>query len=484
MAAGDHECMDNILYSAGPSAAVLERESSQARRQRLVLWVCCISLFMTCVDYAIVVVALSGIQSDLHAQVSGLQWVTDAYLLVLSSALLLAGATADRWGRRRLFIAGLVLFTAGSAWCGLASGLGVLIAARAVQGLGAAMLGPASLSIVRHTFTDPAERARAFGIWSAVFGIGMACGPVLGGPLIDLFGWRAVFFVNVPIGLVAIVVGRLVIAESRAAQPRRLDPPGQVSMVMFIAPLTYAVIQGSTLGWTDPVILAAFAVSAVGLAGFIVAERRSAEPMLDVRYFARSGFRTANIAVALAFAVMVGFLFIISLYLQQERHLSPIVAGLALLPVAGGIALFAPLAGSWVARRGPHGPMIVAGLCIAAGGALLVPLSASTPYLQLLVALLLVGAGLGLINPPGMAIAVSALPVDQAGVASAAVGASRQIGNTLGIAVMGAMLGAQATKGMTATTHGPFLLGTGLGLLITAAALQYRRREPRLVEAT
>jgi predicted MFS family arabinose efflux permease len=322
-----------------------------------------------------------------------------------------------------------------------------------------------------------------------VFGVATACAPVLGGPLIDLFGWRSVFFVNVPIGLVAVVAGRLVLPESRARRPRRFDVPGQVFMVMFIALLTFAVIEGSAMGWTDPVILGAFAAAAIGLAGFIAAERRSPQPMLDLRYFARPGFSTANLAVLLAFAVMAGFLFVISLYLQQERQLTATAAGLALLPLPGAITLLAPLAGSWIARRGPHGPMIAAGLCIAAGAAMLAPLSASTPYPQLLGALLLVGAGLGLISPPITTIAVAALPVDQAGVASAAAGAARQIGNTLGVAVMGSMVGAQATnqhlaaRAPTATTHGPFLLGALLGLLMTAAAVNYRRREPQLVEA-
>src|SRR5437763_11910277 len=257
---------------------------SRARRL-VVLGICCMSLLIVGLDTTIVNVALPAIHRDLHASVSGLQWTIDAYTLVLASLLMLAGSTADRLGRRRIFQIGLLVFSAGSLLCGLAPSLNALVAARVLQAVGGSMLNPVAMSIVRNTFEDPRERAHAIGMWGAVFGLSMALGPVLGGILVDAWSWRAVFFVNVPIGLAAIVLTALYVPASRAEHPRRIDPVGQVLVIVGLATLTYAIIEGPSAGWTSPRTLGVFAVAAACLVALIAYELRRKEPLLEMRLF-------------------------------------------------------------------------------------------------------------------------------------------------------------------------------------------------------
>ena len=267
---------------------------------------------MTYLDSTILNVALPTLQKDLHASLAGLQWVADAYLLVIASLLLLAGSMADRLGRKRLFIVGLFGFSLGSLLCSLAPNTGSLIVLRMVQGLGGSMLTPVSLSIVRNTFTDARERAQAIGIWSGIFGLATACGPVVGGVLVTEVGWRSMFWVNVPIGLFMIAAARRYVPESRAPRPRRVDVPGQVLMIILLGSLTYAVIQGPVQGWASPPILALFGVCAAALAAFVVVERRTAEPLLELRFFRSLPFTGANVIAVLSFVVLAGFLFVIT----------------------------------------------------------------------------------------------------------------------------------------------------------------------------
>jgi len=449
------------------------------RRRLLVLVICSSSLFMTYLDSTILNVALPTLQKDLHASLAGLQWVADAYLVVIASLLLLAGSMADRLGRKRLFIIGLCGFSIGSLLCSLAPNTGSLVGLRMVQALGGSMLTPVSLSIVRNTFTDARERAQAIGIWSGIFGLATVCGPVVGGVLVSEVGWRSVFWVNVPIGLCMILAARRYVPESRAARPRRVDVPGQVLMIIFLGSLTYAVIQGPVQGWASAPILALFAVSCTALAAFVIVERRTPEPLLELRFFRSLPFSGASVIAVLSFVVLAGFLFVITLYLQQVQGDSPLRAGLALLPATGVMALAAPVAGSLVGRRGPRIPLVLSGVLIAAGSAMLLGLSPATSSAWLALALAVLGAGLGLVNPPITNTGVTGMPPDQAGVASAVISTTRQIGNVLGVAVMGAMLTASLRTGLasgeshavalSAATRGPWLLAVACGVLVAVA---------------
>ena len=248
------------------------------------------SLLIVGLDTTIVNVALPSIHRDLNASVSGLQWTIDAYTLVLASLLMLAGSTADRVGRRRVFQLGLVVFSIGSLLCGVAPTLGVLIAARVVQAVGGSMLNPVAMSIIRNVFEDPRERARAIGLWGAVFGLSLALGPVVGGALVDAFSWRAVFFVNIPIGLTAIVLTALYVPESRAARPRRLDPIGQLLVIVGLASLTFAIIEGPHAGWTSAQTLGVFALAASCLIALVPYELHRREPLLEIRFFRSAPF--------------------------------------------------------------------------------------------------------------------------------------------------------------------------------------------------
>jgi EmrB/QacA subfamily drug resistance transporter len=459
-----------------PPVEIPEGPAGRGRRM-VVLLICSSSLFMTYLDSTILNVALPTLQHDLHASLSALQWVADAYLLVITSVLLLAGSTADRIGRKRLFLLGLTGFSLGSLLCSVAPSAGWLIALRMLQALGGSMLTPVSLSIVRNVFTDARERAHALGIWSGVFGLATACGPVVGGILVLEVGWRSVFWVNVPIGVAMLIAARRFVPESKAPCPRALDVPGQVLMIATLGSLTYALIEGPAFGWDSARILALFAVAAAALLAFVLAERRQREPLLELRFFRSPPFAGANVVAVLAYLVLAGFLFLITLYLQQVHDYSPLVAGLSLLPATAMMAIAGPVAGRIVARHGPRVPLVLSGLLVAAGALVLTGLTAGTSYAVLALAFVLLGAGQGLVNPPITITGVSGMPPAQAGVASAVISSSRQFGNVLGVAVMGAMLGGVTGSGasaahqqaFTTATHGPWWLAVACGLLVAVA---------------
>jgi EmrB/QacA subfamily drug resistance transporter len=410
-------------------------------RRLLILGICCMSLLIVGLDTTIVNVALPSIRKDLHASVSGLQWTIDAYTLVLASLLMLAGSTADRIGRRRVFQTGLVVFLLGSLLCGLAPSLGLLVVFRVVQATGGSMLNPVAMSIVRNVFHDPRERAQAIGIWGGVFGLSMALGPVLGGALVDASSWRAVFCVNVPIGLLAVLLTAVYVPESRATRPRRLDPVGQVLVIAALATLTSAIIEGPNNGFTAPAILGLFAVSLASFVGLVLYELRREEPLIEMRFFRSAPFSGASAIAVLAFATLGGFLFLNTLYLQTVRGFSPLQAGLYMLPMAGMLLVFAPLSGILVGRVGSRPSLVCAAGALVISAVMLTRLSPNTPIGYLLGAYFLAGIGSGLVNPPITNTAVSGMPPSQAGVAAAVASTSRQVGMTLGVAVIGAIAG-------------------------------------------
>ena len=436
----------------------------------LVLAICCMSLLLVSIDNTIVNVALPKIQRDLHASVSGLQWVIDAYTLVLASLLMLAGSTADRLGRRRVFQSGLAVFTIASLLCSVAPSLGWLVAFRVLQAIGGSMLNPVAMSIITNVFTDPRDRARAIGVWGAVVGVALALGPVLGGALVDSIGWRSIFWVNIPVGIAAAILAALFIPESRSPQPRRVDPVGQLLVVTILATLTYAIIEGPHLGWTSPGIIALFAVSAGSLTVLIAYEGRREQPLIDVRFFHSTPFSGAAAIAVCGFAGFSGFLFLNTLYLQDVRGYTALQAGLCTLPMAVMSLVFAPLSGRLVGTRGSRIPLVVAGVTMAVAALLLSRLTATTPLALLLFSYLVFGIGFGMLNPPITNTAVSGMPRAQAGVAAAIASTSRQVGQSLGVAVVGSVAGAGSVgllgKGFASASHPAWWIVTGCGIAV------------------
>jgi EmrB/QacA subfamily drug resistance transporter len=444
-------------------------------RRILVLAICCLSLLIVGLDSTIVNVALPSIQHDLHAPVSGLQWTIDAYTLVLASFLMLAGSTADRVGRRRTFQTGLAVFTLGSLLCSLAPGLGWLVVFRMLQAIGGSMLNPVAMSIITNTFTKPAERARAIGIWGGVIGISLALGPVAGGLLVSSVGWRGIFWVNIPVGLAALVLTALFVPESKASRGRRIDPVGQLFVIVALASLTYAIIEGPRLHWGSAATLGCFGLAAAALAGLALYEPRRDEPLIDLRFFRSAPFSGATMIAITAFAAVGGFLFLNTLYLQDVRGYSALHAGLLTLPMAAMTAVFAPLSGRIVGARGPRLPLLVAGAAITISGIMLLRLTSTTPVSWLILDYLVFGVGFGLVNAPITNTAVSGMPLSQAGVAAAIASTSRQVGTALGVAIAGsAVLSALAGEfraGFAAASHVGWLIVAGCGAVVFTVGL-------------
>jgi EmrB/QacA subfamily drug resistance transporter len=426
----------------------------------LILGICCLSLLIVGLDMSIVNVALPAIHRSFRSSLAGLQWIVDAYTLVVASLLILSGSCCDRFGRKRVFIAGLLTFTAGSAICAVAPSLGILIAARALQAVGGSMLNPIALSIVRNVFTEPRERAQAIGLWGAMVGASIALGPVLGGAFVDTIGWRFVFLVNVPVGLLAVVLTTIYIPESRAEHARRLDPIGQILVISGLASLTYAIIEGRPDGWTSTTILLLFGVALFAFTGLVAYELRHDEPLINFRFFRSAPFSGASAIAFCALAAFGAFLLLNTLYLQEARGYSAFRAGLATLPLAAFTIILPPVSGRLVASRGTRPPLLVAGIGMLAGPLLLTRLTVHTPFALLLVSYGLFGIGFGCVNAPITVTAVSGMPASQTGVAAAIASTSRQIGVTIGIALAGALVGGAAGEGSSSSLGHRFAQAT------------------------
>ncbi|MGW2324976.1 MFS transporter [Streptomyces sp. NPDC001700] len=439
------------------------------RRRMLVLAICCMSLLLVSLDNTVLNVALPSMRSDLNASVSGMQWTIDAYTLVLAALLMLAGSTADRIGRKRVFQTGLVIFTLGSALCSLAPNLGALVGFRMVQAIGGSMLNPVAMSIITNTFTEPRERARAIGVWGGVVGISMAAGPIVGGVLVESIGWRSIFWINLPVGLAAMALTARFVPESRAPKPRRPDPIGQLLVIAVLGCLTYAIIEAPGHGWASPLITTCATVAVIGLVALIRYERRRAEPLIDVRFFHSAPFSGATVIAVSAFAALGGFLFLNTLYLQDVRGLDALHAGLWMLPMAFMCFICAPLSGRLVGHGGPRLPLLLAGVTMAASGVLFAVFDAQSTNVLLLIGYVLFGIGFGLVNAPITNTAVSGMPRSQAGVASAVASTSRQVGQSLGVAVIGAVLAAGAAAGVAGAEPGHKASASAAAAFVDAA---------------
>lgn len=410
-----------------------------------VLAVVCLALFMALLDSTAISLALPAIQSDLHADVAGLQWIADGYVLVFACLLLTAGTLGDRLGRRRPFVAGLALFTAGSLGCALAPALGWLVAGRVLQGIGAAVVTPQTLAIIGQTFPEPAERARAFGVWAGVSGLALLVGPAAGGLLVDTWGWQGIFWINVPIGLGAVVLARRVLVEeprpAGAAGPA-LDWPGQLLAIGCLGALTTALIEGGRYGWESRPIVGAAVLGVLLAAALVAVERRAEHPMLRLDLF-RSGTFSACTAVTFltAFGLYASF-FLLSLFLQRVQGLNPAAAGVRLLPAMVAVVLVAPVAGLLAGQVGSR-PVVVLGSGLAAAGLLvLATLRPDSGYGLVWPALAALGAGIGFAMPATNTALLGSAPVESGSAAGALGETGQQVGALLGIAVLGALVSA------------------------------------------
>jgi EmrB/QacA subfamily drug resistance transporter len=414
-------------------------EGENAREKVLVLLTMCFALAMAMLDNTVVNVALPTVSRELDAGVSELQWIVDGYVLAFASLLLTGGIVGDRYGRKRTFLAGLVVFTAASLACGLSQDTAQLIAARAVQGLGAALLLPGTLSIITVTF-PPHERARAIGLWAGVSGLALALGPTVGGLMVEHLGWESVFFLNVPIGAIAFLVATRTVRESTSPEHRRLDVPGLLLGTSALFLVTYGLIESNQRGWADPFIVGSLVGFGVLLGAFLAWERRSPHAMMPLRLFRIPAFSAGN---TVAFSVSLGMFatfFFLSLYMQTIRGYTAFEAGVRFLPMTLAIIATAPNAGRYAQKHGSRIPMTY-GLLLAGGGLLVLSrLSVETPYLVMLPVFAIMGHGMGSTMAPMTAAVMNAVGHERAGLGSAMTNTSREVGGVFGIALLGTVL--------------------------------------------
>lgn len=439
-----------------------------------ILAICCMSLFIASMDATVVNVALPSIGREFHSTISGLQWTIDGYTLVIASFLMLSGSTADRFGRRRIFQIGLVVFVTGSLLCSLAPSIPILVACRMLQAIGGSMLNPVALSIISATFTDGAQRARAVGVWGAVVGISTGFGPLIGGALTDSVGWRSIFWINIPIGLAAIVLTFAFVPESKSDTVRRFDPVGQLLVIVLLGTVVSGLIEGPRFGWGSPATIGLFAVGALALVLLRHYESKRDDPLLDFRFFTSIPFSSAIATAVFAFAAQGAFIFVTALYLQEVRGFSPFVAGLHLLPLGLAQLVAAPISGRLVSSSGTRRPLALGATGLGAGAILLLFVGGTTPTWFLVVTYLLLGAGLGLINPPLTNTAVSGMPRNRSGAAAGVASTSRQTGVSLGVALAGTLTGASASAsagaGFVPATHALWFVLIGFAAVILVLA--------------
>lgn len=431
---------EGTIPVSGAHSSPLPGDPSGHPRKWSILATVCLAVFVTVLDGTIVNVAIPTLAVDLGASTRQLQWIVDAYLLVFTGLLLAAGGIGDRFGRKRILLAGLVVFGATSAFAGSVDGANELIVGRALMGIGASMIFPATLAILTNVFTDPSERAKAIGIWSAVSGIAVAAGPISGGWLLEHFWWGSVFFVNVPITIVVAVVAGRIVPESREAEAPRLDVVGVLLSIAAITALVLTIIEAPEWGWTAPSTLGGFAVAATLLVVFVRWELGREHPMLPVTIFRNLRFSAASVAITSAFFALFGFIFLVTQYFQLVRGYGPLEAGVRTLPVAIAIAVASVTAPQLVERLGTTN-VVRAGLALLAAAFVWIGLrlGVGTSYLEIVGQMVVMGAGLGATTAPATESIMGSLSVERAGIGSAVNDTTRELGGTLGVAVIGSV---------------------------------------------
>ena len=422
-------------------------------------------LFMIMLDNTVVNVALPSIQRDLNMQLSELEWIVSGYALTFAALMLIGGKLADAYGRRLIFVLGIAVFTVASLACGLATSGDALIAARVAQGVGAAMMNPATLSIITVTF-PPRQRGTAIGLWAGVSALALALGPLVGGLLTEHAGWNWIFFINVPVGALAIAASFLLIDESRDETHERLDIPGLATSGIGLFALTYGLIEANNYGWGSARIIGAFVVAAVSLVVFVLLERHRRAPMLDLTLFRNRTYVGANLAMLLVALAMFGVFFFVSLYMQNVLGYSAVQAGAAFLPMTVLIIVIAPLSGRLSDRWGSRWLMAGGMVLLAIQLTYFSQLPTDATFWRLLPALVIGGFGMSMTMTPSSAAAMRAVPVEKAGVGSAVLNACRQVGGSTGIALMGAIMASQLA---TPPTTESFMRGFERALLVAAA---------------
>jgi DHA2 family methylenomycin A resistance protein-like MFS transporter len=432
---------------------------------RLTLLAMSLGFAVVQLDVSVVNVAIRPIGDALGGGVAGLQWIVNAYTITFAALILSAGALGDRIGARRVFVGGFALFTAASAMCGLAPSLGALIAARAVQGVGAAVLVPCSLILLNHAYPEAHERARAVGFWAAGASVALSAGPLVGGALIATLGWRAIFFINVPVGLLGIRLALRYARETPPAPGHRLDLPGQAAAILALAALAASTIEGGRVGWTQPAVLAGYAVALAALGAFVAIEARSAAPMLPLGFFRSRTFSAASAMGLLLNVAVYGLIFVLSLYFQRAQGRSALATGLAFAPMTGIVMATNVGAGRLARRVGARRVMVLGAVLAAAGCAALLFADASTPYPAMVVQLVAFGAGVGLVVPLMTSELLGSVDRARSGAASGTLNTMRQTGSVIGVALYGSLLASSVVGGLHAA------LGVSVAALVCTGAL-------------
>ena len=463
---------------------------AEKNRKWITLAAVAFGLFMIMLDNTVVNVALPAIERDLHVSISSLEWVVTAYALTFAALLITGGKLGDLYGRKRIFIVGIAVFTLSSLACGLAPSAGFLIGARAVQGVGAALMNPASLSIITATFA-PRERGQAIGIWAGVSAMALAIGPLVGGLIVDNINWNWIFFINVPVGVLGIAVSQYAIRESRdTSHEQSIDLPGLALSGAGLFAVSYALIEGNRHGWTSPEILGLFAAAVALLVAFVLVEHFQRLPMLDLSLFKIGSFTGANLVAMLVSLGMFGVFFFVSLYIQNILHFSPTKAGASFLPMTLLIILVAPMAGKASDRIGSRwlmgGGMTLVGISLL----LYQRVGLHSTFWTLLPAMLLGGVGMALTMSPMTAAAMGSVTVDKAGVGSGVLNSFRQLGGSLGIALMGAIVASyitapprspQGAQQFVDGLHAALLVSAGITFAAAAVAVALVRTRPEVV---
>ena len=409
------------------------------RRKLGILAICCLSVLMTIMDLTIVNLAIPSIRTDMGATAAHAQWTIAIYALGVASLQLLGGEAGDRFGRRRVLQIGTTVFMLGSLLCSLAPTIDVLIAARLIQAVGASMMNPVALAIISQVFVEPTERARAIGIWGAVFGAALALGPIVGGLLIETVGWRGGFWINLPIGAAAVVACAMLVPESETSTRRGTDLLGQFLGTGSLFGLVFVMIESPGRGWTHPWVIMTAAAAACAFVGFLRHESRHPDPFIDLRLFRSTTFAAAAVIALSVFTVWGAFLFMMSIYLQGWRGYTAVHAGLLLLPVGVAVLVLSPISGHLVSRFGNRPPLLIAGLMTVVMSAMLAFLDPAAPRWLLILICTAFGITFGMVTVPVNYAAVSSVPQDRAGAAAGITSTSKQIGISLGVALSGVL---------------------------------------------